>query len=58
LDDLKIPLFGEGAYNNNKAKKDPIKAVNPNTRIPASEVLPDGPPYAVSIQGYDNSITI
>jgi hypothetical protein len=51
-------LFDEGAYNNNKAKKDPIKALNPSTRIPASELLPDGVTYAVSIQGYDNSITI
>jgi hypothetical protein len=44
----------KGAYNNNKAKKDPIKALNPSTRIPASELLEDGPDgvtYAVSIQG-------
>jgi hypothetical protein len=50
-----IPLFRDEiqSYNNNKVKKDPIKAVNPNTRIPASEtLLPLGGTfgYSVSIQ--------
>jgi hypothetical protein len=50
----RIPLFRDEiqSYNNNKVKKDPIKAVNPSTRIPASEALPLGGTvgYSVSIQ--------
>jgi hypothetical protein len=51
-------LFRNGYYNTNKAKKDPIKAVNPNAIIPAPEELfPLGGTYSVSTQGkYHNTV--
>ena len=48
-------VFHDESYNNNNAKKDPIKAVNPIAIIPASELLPLGATYSVSIQGHYNT---